>query len=349
MSLKARIDAVVLRGAMNLPVRLQRVLAGRPVRLDGNTLAAELQLMLRLQEVVREPKIEELPLPEARAMLVHQAQLVGGDVPIGSVRDLVVDGAEGRLRARLYVPEALVRASSPASPLLMFIHGGGMMYGDLASHDAPCRFLAEQAGVRVLAIDYRLAPEHQFPVAVEDCAAAYRWLVAHADELGADPARLAVGGDSAGGYLAATTAVTAAEEGLPLAFQLLVYPATDFTQVSRSRELFAEGFFLSQRFMDGAQNAYFPPGTDLADPQASVLMRAKFPDGLAPAFVATAGFDPLRDEGEAYAALLAEHGVPVESERYPDLIHGFLNTVGCGRRCRAANAEIAARLRQALV
>jgi acetyl esterase len=202
--------------------------------------------------------------------------------------------------------------------------------------------------VRVLAVDYRLAPEHRFPVAVEDCAAAYRWVVEHAEELGADPARLAVGGDSAGGYLSATTAVTAAEEGLPLAFQLLIYPATDFTKESASRRLFAEGFYLSKRFMDGAQAAYFAPEADLFDPQASVLMRQKFPDGMAPAFIATAGFDPLRDEGEAYAALLAEHGVSVEAKRYPDLIHGFLNVVGCGRAARAANAEIAERLRVGL-
>jgi len=348
MSLQERIESGVLRGAMNLPERSQRALGGRPVRRDGLTLAAETQLMLRLQTLVREPKIEDLPLPEARAALVRQARMVGGDVPIAATRDLTVDGAEGKLRARLYVPDALVSASAPASPLLMFIHGGGMMYGNLASHDAPCRFLAEQAGVRVLAIDYRLAPEHQFPVAVQDCAAAYRWVVAHAEELGADPARLAVGGDSAGGYLSATTAVTAAEEGLPLAFQLLVYPATDFTKQSGSRRLFAEGFFLTEKFMDGATEAYFAPGADLFDPQASVLMRDEFPDGLAPAYVATAGFDPLRDEGEAYAALLAEHGVPVEAKRFPDLIHGFLNVVGCGRACRAANTELAAKLSEAL-
>ncbi|MDQ6641872.1 MAG: alpha/beta hydrolase [Actinomycetota bacterium] len=346
MTVKEQIEGGFFRGVMNLPEQAQRVLAGRPVRRDGLTLATETQLMLRLQTLVREPKVEELPLPRARATLVRQARIVGGELPIGETRDLTVDGAEGPLRARLYAPSATL--SAPASPLLMFIHGGGMMYGDIESHDAPCRFLAEQAGVRVLSVDYRLAPENQFPVAVEDCAAAYRWVVAHAEELGAEPSRLAVGGDSAGGYLSATTAVTAAEEGLPLAFQLLIYPATDFTKESESRRLFAEGFYLNKRFMDGAKSAYYPPGTDLFDPQASVLMRQKFPDGLAPAYVVTAGFDPLRDEGEAYAALLGEHGVEVEARRFPDLIHGFLNVVGCGRAARAANAEIAAKLKQAL-
>ncbi|MEP6814046.1 MAG: alpha/beta hydrolase [Marmoricola sp.] len=348
MPVKERIEGGVLRGAMNLPPRVQRLLTVRPVRLDGLTLATEMQLMLRLQTIAREPKIEELPLPEARQAMLRQTRYVGGEVPIAATRDLTVDGAAGRLRARLYVPAALVSASTPASPLLMFLHGGGMMYGDLETHDPACRFLAEQSGVRVLSIDYRLAPEHQFPAAVEDSAAAYRWVVAHAEDLGADPARLAVGGDSAGGYLSATTAMTAAEEGLPLAFQLLVYPCTDFTKESPSRRLFSEGFVLSKRFMDGAQAAYFPPGTDLFDPQASVLMRQKFPDGLAPAYVVTAGFDPLRDEGEAYAALLAEHGASVEVKRFPDLTHGFLNVVGCGRTCLAANAEIASKLSQAL-
>jgi acetyl esterase len=348
MSVRERFIGKLLRTAMDLPPRAQRMLAGRPVRRDGLTLATDVQTMLRLQALGREPRIEDLPLQRAREALVRQARWVGGSLPIGATRDLTVDGAAGPLPARLYVPAALVSAPAPTSPLLMFIHGGGMMYGDLASHDAVCRFLAEQAGVRVLAVDYRLAPEHPFPAAVEDCAAAYRWVVAHGPEIGADPARLAVGGDSAGGYLAATTAVTAAEEGLPLAFQLLVYPATDFTAESASRRLFATGFFLSKRFMDGAQEAYFPPGTDLFDPQASVLKRQKFPDGLAPAYVATGGFDPLRDEGEAYAALLAEHGVEVGSTRFPGLIHGFLNVVGCGREALAANTEIARRLREAL-
>ncbi len=348
MSYLERIESGFLRGVLNLPVPVQRVLARRPVQVDGLTLASEIQLMLRLQTLAREPKIEDLPLREARLAMLRQTRYVGGSLPIGATRDLSVDGAEGSLGARLYVPAALVAPGTAASPLLMYIHGGGMTYGDLQTHDPACRFLAERAGVRVLSVDYRLAPEHQYPAAVEDCAAAYRWVVAHAEELGADPARLAVGGDSAGGYLAATTAVRAAQEGLPLAFQLLIYPATDFSRRSRSRLLLADGFVLSQRFMDNAQEAYFPPGTDLSDPWASVLLRTEFPDGLAPAYVATAGFDPLRDEGESYADLLAEHGVRVEARRFPGLVHGFVHLVGCGHVALAANAEIAAALRQAL-
>jgi acetyl esterase len=348
MNLKERVEARVLRGAMNLPERLQRVLAGRPVVIDGDTLATETQLMIRLQQVVREPRIEDLPLAEARVAYRRQTGYLGGDQPVGAVRDLRVDGAEGTLPARLYLPAALLPASASPVPLLVFFHGGGMMYGDLASYDPSCRFLAEQSGVAVLSVEYRLGPEHRHPAAVEDAAAAYRWVVAHVDELGADPTRLAVGGDSAGGYLSATTAITAAREGLPCAFQLLVYPCTDFTRRSRSRDLFAEGFVLSERFMQGAVAAYFSPGDDLADPRASVLMTEDLPDGLAPAYVATAGFDPLRDEGEAYAALLTEHGVPTRVRRFRGLVHSFFFVVGCGRASLAANREIAGALRRAL-
>ncbi len=173
--------------------------------------------------------------------------------------------------------------------------------------------------------------------------AAYRWVVEHAASLGADPARLGVGGDSAGGTLAATTAIAAAHEGLPLAFQLLIYPGTDMTTTTESRRLFERGFYLTDEFMDLAKAHYLPDETRWADPEASPLL-GEVPEGLAPAYVATAGFDPLRDEGEAYARKLADAGVAVELRRFPDQIHGFLNVVGAGRTSRAATAEMAARL-----
>jgi acetyl esterase len=345
-SLRTKIDTQLLRAAMNAPPRVQRLLSGRAVVRDGQTLAPETQLMLRLQVVAREPRVEDLPLPTARAALVRQAQMIGGDLPIGAVRELVVPGADGPLKARLYTP--LARLRDKTMPTLLFVHGGGYMFGDLDSHDAPCRFLAENAGVQVLSIEYRLAPEHPFPAAAEDVAAAFRWLVAHATEIGADVDKLAIGGDSAGGNLAAVTAITAAREGLPLAFQLLVYPGTDFTTETRSRKLFVNGFYLNKGFIDSAQQAYLPGAADRADPRASVLLSADFPKGLAPAYVVTAGFDPLRDEGEAYAQLLAEHGVTVDAKRYPSMIHGFLNFVGCGHEAPAYNREIAERLRLAL-
>ena len=215
----------------------------------------------------------------------------------------MVDGAEGQLPARLYTPTE--RLGADPAPTLLFIHGGGWMYGDLESHDAECRFLAEQSGVQVLAIDYRLSPEHKFPAAVEDCRAAYRWLVEHADEVNADPTRLAVGGDSAGGALSAATAVYAAEQRPAAGVPAPRLPRHRLRRSAReSRTLFGEGFFLTELFMTGAEEAYFAPGADKAYPDASALRRVDFPEKLAPALVVTAGFDPLRDEGEAYAELL---------------------------------------------
>ncbi len=240
------------------------------------------------------------------------------------------------------------RTGADPAPTMLFIHGGGWMYGDLESHDPACRFLAEQSGVQLLAIDYRLAPEHKFPAAVEDCQAAYRWLVDHAEDVNADRSRLAVGGDSAGGSLSLSTAVWAAEKGLPMAFQLLIYPGADFVERTESRRLFAEGFVLTEVFMDGAEEAYFADGADKAHPDASGIRRVDFPQGIAPAHVVTAGYDPLRDEGEALAALLADNGVEVTSVRHPSMIHGFLHIVAAGHEARRYNREIADRLRRAL-
>ena len=327
---------------MALPEPVQRLLAGRRVVRDGQTLATDVQLMLRLKKLAREPGPETLPVEEGRRAVLRQSAMVGGAQPVGAVRDLPVDDRP----ARLYVPTG-ERARSPG-PLLVFFHGGGWVYGDLDSHDAPCRFLAERAGVRVLSVDYRLAPEHPFPAAYDDCLAAYRWVVDHAEQLGADPDRLAVGGDSAGGCLAATTALAAAEDGLPLASQLLVYPGTDMRGGAESRSMFGEGFYLTTGFIDLARGHYVPDRSTHDDPRVSPLV-AKVPDGLAPAYVVTAGYDPLRDEGEAYARKLAEAGVEVELRRFPDQIHGFLNLVGVGRTSRAAMAEIAAKLHATLV
>ena len=342
---RSRLEAALLRGTLALPERTQRALAGRPVVRDGQTLAVDTQLALRLQKLARLAGAETLPIPEGRLAVLHHSALTGGHQRIGAVRHLSVgDTSTGRrLPARLYVP---TEATTPG-PLMVFFHGGGYMYGDLDSHDASCRFLAERSGVRVLAVDYRLAPEARFPAAYDDALAAYRWAVDNADSLGADPARLAVGGDSAGGCLAAGVAIAAAEQGLPLAFQLLVYPATDAVRDTESAAMFAEGFYLTKAFMDLATESYLDIDTDLKDPRLSPLY-ADLPRALAPAYVVTAGFDPLRDEGEAYARKLADAGTEVELQRFPDQIHGFFNIVGVGSTARAAMGEIAAKLRAGL-
>ncbi|HEX4977602.1 MAG TPA: alpha/beta hydrolase [Nocardioides sp.] len=362
--LVARFEAAAFSVLMGLPESVQRAAAGRPVILDGQVLDTETQFMLRLQQLLREPSAETLPIHQGRAAILRQAMLAGGRQRVGAVHELEVPGADGPLAARLYVPRSQVSTGSPAartgptgatgatgapaSPLLFFVHGGGMMYGDLDSHDAACRFLTERADVRVLAVDYRLAPEHKFPAAVEDCWTAYQWVAENAEELGADPERIAVGGDSAGGYLSAVVALKAAEAGVPCAFQLLVYPVTNMVEQSESRRMFGEGFFLTTDFTELATEMYFIDEADRHDPLASIAFTEKIPENLAPAYVATAGFDPLRDEGEAWARRLADSGVDVTLRRFPGLIHGFLNVVGVGRSQRAAVAEIAARLKAAL-
>jgi len=347
--LAARSEATGFRALMSLPEPVKRRIAGKPVILDGQVLDTETQFMLRLQELLREPGAETLPIHQGRAAILRQAMLAGGRQPVGEVRELVVPGADGPLPARLYVPRSQASTTAGASsPLLFFVHGGGLMYGDLDSHDAACRFLTERADVRVLAVDYRLAPEHKFPAAVEDCWTAYQWVAENADHLGVDPERIAVGGDSAGGYLSAVVALKAAEAGVPCAYQLLIYPVTNMAEKSGSRRTFGQGFFLTSEFTDLAEEMYFIDEADKRDPLASVAFTEKIPENLAPAYVATAGFDPLRDEGEAWARRLADDGVDVTLRRFPGLIHGFLNVVGVGRSQRAAVAEIAAQLKGAL-
>ncbi|MGZ5399107.1 MAG: alpha/beta hydrolase [Nocardioides sp.] len=339
MTVLQRAEALAFKTALALPHPVKRLAAGRALVRQGQTLATDHQLTLRLMRIAREPALDSLPIPEARGLMRRQTWMSGGDQPIGAVRDLPVGDRSGRL----YVPTG---ATSPG-PLLVFFHGGGFICGDLDTHDPVCRFLAEHSGVRVLSVDYRLAPEHTFPAAHDDCVASYRWVVEHAESLGADPAKLAVGGDSAGGALAATTALAAAREGLPMAFQLLIYPMTDMRGGSESRRAFNRRLILTQGFMDLAKASYLNTEDDVTDPRASALL-SDVPDGLAPAYVVTAGFDPLRDEGEAYARVLSDAGVPIELRRFPEHLHGFIHFVGIGRAGRASMVEIAGRVRAAL-
>ncbi len=332
----------LLTAALALPPRVQRRLAGPPVRIEGQTLDPEVQLLLRLQRLAREPSPDHADVARGRRVLDDQAAVMGGEQPVG----VVVERQVGELPARVYLPTSLASSSDPR-PTLVFFHGGGFFAGGLDSHDAACRFLARESGVQVIAVDYRLAPEHPFPAAYDDAVAAYAWVVDHAEELVVDTARLAVGGDSAGGNLAAGVALHAARTRLPLSFQVLVYPFTDPGSDSASSRRFARGLYLTQDFMDLAEDRYVPDPAERVDPRVAVL-RADLPAGVAPAYVATAGFDPLRDEGEAYARLLADNGVTVELKRYPDLIHGFANVVGAGRTSRAAVAEMALKLKRAL-
>jgi acetyl esterase len=348
MALRERIEGTVARGLSALPGPVQVRLSGRPpVSLDGDTLAPEVQLTLALLARRHEDAPETLTPAQARAERRRMARVYGGaPVPVRSVRDLTI-GAAGApaLRARHYAPPE----AGGAHPLLIYFHGGGFTYGDLDTHDGVCRMLCRHAGTHVLAIDYRLAPEHRFPAAVEDAYAALAWARENAGELGADPGRLAVGGDSAGGNLAAVAAQRAREDGGPdLALQLLIYPVTDFSVKRRSHELFAEGFLLTQSEMDWFESNYLGQETaSKLDPRASPLL-AEDLSGLAPAVVVTAAFDPLRDEGEDYARALQAAGTPVITRRFPGFIHAFVSAAGVSRSCRDAVIEIAGAARAVL-
>ena len=337
--LGARVQQLAARGLDAIPPALQVRLSGKPpVRLDGDTLAPEIQLTLAVLERRKEPPLETLPPAEAREARRRLTAVFGGKpVPVRATNDLVLDGPTP-IPARHYEPP---EPGGP-HPLLVYYHGGGFLYGDLDTHDNVCRILCRHAGAHVLAIDYRLSPEHPFPAAVDDARAALRWAFANAERLGADPNRIGVGGDSAGGNLAAVTAQLASHDGGPApALQLLIYPVTDFTVRRRSRDLFGEGFLLTDAEMNWFEDNYLGvERTNARDPRASPLL-AEDLSGLAPAFVVTAAFDPLRDEGEAYVEALREAGTPATLRRFPGFIHGFINGAGVSRTARDAVVEIA--------
>ena len=328
--MRHRVETLAAERLGRLTPRLQRRLSGRaPVIIDGQRLEADVQLMLALRERIGAPVFDQnLTVERARALTREEAFLARGTrrVPVGHVEDLTVAGRP----ARKYTS-----AEPGEKPLLLYLHGGGFVVGDLDTHDSPCRMLCRHAGVDVLNIEYRKAPEHPFPGYVEDARAAFRWASERYE-------RVAVGGDSAGGNLAATIAIE-----FDPALALLIYPVVDATQVRRSRELFGDGFFLTDELMEWYTGHYLPEGADRADPLRSPLLSPRLAES-APALVITAGFDPLRDEGEAYADALRAAGVRVMQRRFPGLFHGFINSIGASPSSRDALVEVAGMTRALL-
>lgn len=264
--------------------------------------------------------------------------------PMAEVRDLAAPGPLGPISLRLYRPAG---APGPA-PTLVYYHGGGWVIGDLDTHDVLCRQLADEAGCVVVAVDYRMGPEHRFPAAPDDCLAATRWLQAQAGALGLDPARFAVGGDSAGGNLAAVVCLAWRDAGatVPLAFQLLIYPATDMRAMAPSHTSNGQGYVLTSDTIAYFQGHYLGPD-QLTDWRASPLLHGNLA-GLPPALVLTAGFDPLRDEGRQYADALSAAGSTAQYVCFERQIHGFITM---GRVIDEANTAVglcALALRRAL-
>ncbi len=324
-----------------MPPRLQRLLFGAPARIDGQVLAPEMQALVRLASLARDESASAygtLTPQEARARIRAGAAAAAGPKRTQpTVTDLAVPGPTGTLSARFYEPSGMGLENRP---LVVYFHGGGWTIGDLDTCDSICRFLALNTPATVLSVGYRLAPEHPFPAAVDDALAAFRWAAVDNARLGVDPNRIAVAGDSAGGNLAAAVSLLARDgDGPTPAMQVLIYPVTDAVGGQRSRDEFAEGFLLTKADMDWFEHHYLPRGSDQGDPRVSML-RANDLSRLPPAYVATAGFDPLRDEGEAYAAQMQDAGVQVTLRRHPGLIHGFANMTEVSGTARAAMLEL---------
>jgi acetyl esterase len=288
------------------------------------------------------PPVEQMSPADARESMRTRTAALGPIEDIALVGDHRVPVDGGEITVRCYTP-----AGAGPFPALVFFHGGGWVIGDLFTHDGICRSLANAAGCVVASVDYRLAPEHKYPVAVEDAFAATRWVAQHGEQLGVDARRLAVGGDSAGGNLAAVVSLMSREQGGPgLALQALIYPATQHSFDTRSYEEHADGYLLTRNGMRWFWNHYLRRPEDGAETHASPLLSRDL-GGLAPALVITAEYDPLRDEGEAYADRLREAGVPVTLTRYPGMIHGFFRMINLVDKARAARDEVAGALRKA--
>lgn len=260
---------------------------------------------------------------EARRLYAAGTAVFAPPVPeLRSVADRSVPGSEADVPVRIYTPHA--EPGSEGLPILVFLHGGGWVFGNLDTHDAMCRILSHEAGCLVVSVDYRLAPEHRFPAGLKDCLAVLDWTAAHAADIGGNASRLAIGGDSAGGNLAAVACQIARDAGGPkVIFQLLIYPATDFTADMTAPRTNGSGFGLSDEAIAWMRECYLNDPFDATDPRASPAM-ARDLSGLPPALVQTAEFDPLHDEGKAYAEALAAAGVIARHIDYAGMIHGFM-------------------------
>ena len=307
-------------------------------------LEAETRALLDLMDAAVKggrPRLETLPHAVGRKAVDKMSEDGEAEPPeVAEVADGGFAGPASEIRFRRYRP---IGAKAGLLPTLIYYHGGGFVIGNIETHDSTCRRLANKSRCQVISIDYRLAPEHPFPAPIDDGLAAFRHLRDNAESFGADSARIAVGGDSAGGAMAAVVCQLCrdAKEQGP-AFQMLIYPATDSSKESASRKAFAEGYFLSGALMTWFWEAYVPDeDTDLADLRLSPLLAKDF-TGLPPAFVLTAGYDPLRDEGRAYADRLIDAGVKTTYVNYPGTIHGFFSMTRFLKQGLKANDEAAA-------
>jgi len=304
-------------------------------------LSPQVRVLLNQLEKLH-PPIITLPVSEARQVReVVYSELWGEREAVDNVEDHLISGSAGQTQVRVYRP-----AASSLLPVLVYFHGGGWVTCSIEAYDGLCRALANRADCIVVSVNYRLAPEHKFPAAVEDAYAACVWVASQAQELGGDPTRIAIGGDSCGGNLTAVVALMARErKNPPLAFQMLLYPCTDYEFERPSCLENAKGYYLTLDAMRWFWRQYLNSEADAAHPSASPL-RAEDLSNLPPALVITAQFDPLRDQGEAYATRLREANVPVTYKCYDGMIHCFLSFASKLERAQAALIDISEALRR---
>ena len=321
-----------------------RFLDGHRIRLGSRTMDPKAQIVGEFVKSIRVPG-HFPPLPELRQQLRTMVTLMDEPAPaLPRVEDIGIPGPAGEIPARVYAPSA----GGVPLPTVTYFHGGGWVQGDLETHHGLCARMAKHAGVLVVAVDYRLAPEHKFPAAVEDCLAAYRWARDGGRDIGADPARVAVAGDSAGGNLSAVVSQLAASGAGPVpTCQVLIYPAVDFALDTDSHRDLADGHVIPRDRIAWYTEQYLRSPADQADLRASPL-RAPSLAGQPPSLIVTAGFDPLRDEGRAYADRLREAGVDVVYREYPGQIHAFVSLTKAIPQGMACTREIAEYLRQRL-
>jgi len=337
--LTLRLATLVARAALSLPDRLIRAIVGAPVRVEGSQLSPTAQLLIALERFV--PRSEPQAVPDLAAARrdfdIVSALMHAGVARDVRVRDTVVAG----LPARVYSPPS---ASGPL-PLLVFFHGGGFVIGSVTSHDGLCRFLSLHGGVRIVSVEYALAPEHPYPAAVDDAYAAFLDVVSNAERFGGTAGAVGVGGDSAGGALSAVVAQRCVDDAVPTpAFNLMLYPAVDGLGEHRARQLFGRGYFIDTDMINWYRSCYAPDLERLFEPYASPLRAPDF-RGLPPTCVITAGFDALRDEGNEYADRLRAAAVPVTHLHCEGLVHGFASFLACDKHARRAMHDVAAELR----
>lgn len=311
----------------------------------SDRLHPEVRALLELIDAQGAPPLETQDPVEARNARVDAMKMMGGEPDVlGYVENLTIPapgpgpGPGAEIPVRVYA----IERGGALRPALVYFHGGGFVFGNLDTHDAVCRAIAKESGAVVISVDYRLAPENKFPAAVDDSYAATVWAAANAERLGIDAHRIAVGGDSAGGNLATVVAIRCRDAGGPaLSAQVLIYPVTDSSSFeTESHREFGENYFLTRAGMEWFTGHYLVSADQKRHPEVSPLLASNL-SGLPPALVITAEFDPLRDEGEAYARRLEQAGVPVTVTRYPGMIHGFVSMRGVLSGGRQATKEAA--------